>query len=180
MYVSSEVWEHNSFQHLPVLIAVSLMALFIGGCQHNIIQPEGEISSPNWPHLYPSRKDCIWHFSTKMGHRIKLVFTNFDLEPHQECTYDHIEVYDGDDSKSRSLGRHCGNKIPPPIMSSSNKMFMKFYSDASVQRNGFNAEHSTGKFESMKIHSYDQYLYQLLVIFHSGHHFRHILFSSSV
>ncbi|XP_064618038.1 tolloid-like protein 1 isoform X2 [Liolophura sinensis] len=130
-----------------------------GGCQHNIIQPEGEISSPNWPHLYPSRKDCIWHFSTKMGHRIKLVFTNFDLEPHQECTYDHIEVYDGDDSKARSLGRHCGNKIPPPIMSSSNKMFMKFYSDASVQRNGFNAEHSTVCGGHLMASSSDQKLY---------------------
>merc|ERR1719414_2524929 len=29
-----------------------------GGCQHKITNPKGEITSPNWPDLYPSRKDC--------------------------------------------------------------------------------------------------------------------------
>ncbi|XP_060072061.1 tolloid-like protein 1 [Ylistrum balloti] len=114
-----------------------------GGCQHTISDPQGEISSPNWPDYYPSRKDCVWQFTTTEGHRIKLVFQHFELEPHQECTYDHIEIFDGKDSNARSLGRFCGSSIPRPISSNSNVMYMVFYSDASVQRKGFHANHKT-------------------------------------
>ncbi|XP_046557391.1 LOW QUALITY PROTEIN: bone morphogenetic protein 1-like [Haliotis rubra] len=114
-----------------------------GGCQHEISDPYGEISSPNWPNFYPSRKDCVWHFTTKPGHRIKLTFHDFELEPHQECTYDHIIVFDGDDNSARSLGKFCGSKQPDPITSSGNRMYMVFYSDASVQRKGFHAEHES-------------------------------------
>lgn len=45
----------------------------LGGCQHEIIAPVGEVTSPSWPNFYPSRKDCVWHFTTTPGHRIKLV-----------------------------------------------------------------------------------------------------------
>ena len=33
------------------------------------------------------------------------VFNDFELEPHQECTYDHVEVFDGDNKDAKSLGR---------------------------------------------------------------------------
>ncbi|KAH3862569.1 hypothetical protein DPMN_025538 [Dreissena polymorpha] len=114
-----------------------------GGCQHEISSPVGEISSPNWPDFYPSRKDCVWHFSTVNGHRIKVVFQNFELEQHQECTYDHIEIFDGANNYANSLGRFCGVKIPSQVISTGNELYMVFYSDASVQRKGFHALHST-------------------------------------
>lgn len=63
----------------------------------------------------------------------------------QECTYDHVVVFDGDDSSARSLGKFCGALVPDPVTSSGNRMFMLFFSDASVQRKGFEAEHSTGR-----------------------------------
>jgi tolkin protein len=46
-----------------------------GGCKYEITAPSGTISSPNYPDYYPSRKDCVWHFTTTPGHRIKLVNT---------------------------------------------------------------------------------------------------------
>ena len=116
-----------------------------GGCQHEIDTPSGEISSPNWPDFYPSRKDCVWHFTTVNGQRIKIIFQNFELEQHQECTYDHIAIFDGDNTKARSLGRFCGAKVPHPVTSTGNTLYMVFYSDASVQRKGFHATHTTGK-----------------------------------
>ncbi|WAQ95864.1 TLL1-like protein [Mya arenaria] len=97
-----------------------------GGCQHEILAPSGEISSPNWPDFYPSRKDC-----------------NFELEQHQECTYDHIEIFDGSNNYAQTLGRFCGGKLPPTVISSGNELYMVFYSDASVQRKGFHATHNT-------------------------------------
>ena len=72
------------------------------------------------------------------------MFNDFELEPHQECTYDHVEIFDGDSADSRSLGKFCGSKVPYPIVASSNRMYMSFYSDASVQRKGFHATHTTG------------------------------------
>ncbi|KAK3090758.1 hypothetical protein FSP39_014380 [Pinctada imbricata] len=130
-----------------------------GGCQHKIKDPVGEISSPNWPDFYPSRKDCVWQFTTTPGHRVKLTFMTFELEPHQECTYDHIEVFDGNDINSRSLGKFCGSKLPHPIESSTNQMYMVFYSDASVQRKGFHATHKTVCGGRLLASDTPQYLY---------------------
>lgn len=114
-----------------------------GGCKYEITASHGEIMSPNYPDYYPSRKDCVWHFSTTPGHRIKLIFTMFEMEPHQECSYDHIIIYDGDSPDSHTLGRFCGSKPPHPIVATGNQMFMVFESDASVQRKGFLAFHTT-------------------------------------
>lgn len=114
-----------------------------GGCKYEVKAPKGEIFSPNYPDNYPPKKDCVWHFSTTPGHRIRLVFSLFDVEPHQECAYDHIVLYDGDSTDSHTLGRFCGSKLPHPISATSNELYMVFKSDASVQRAGFVAAHST-------------------------------------
>lgn len=79
------------------------------------------------------------------------VFKVFEMEPHQECAYDHIAIYDGDSPDSITLGRFCGNKEPHPILATGNQMYMVFKSDASVQRKGFLATHSTGSFLSITV-----------------------------
>lgn len=71
-------------------------------------------------------------------------FNEFEIEQHQECAYDHLELYDGPDSLAPSLGRFCGSKKPDPVVASGSSLFLRFYSDASVQRRGFQAVHSTG------------------------------------
>lgn len=68
-----------------------------------------------------------------------------DIESQPECAYDHLEVYDGRDSKAPVLGRFCGSKKPEPVLATGNRMFLRFYSDNSVQRKGFQASHSTGE-----------------------------------
>ncbi|CAG9136871.1 unnamed protein product [Plutella xylostella] len=114
-----------------------------GGCKHDVSQPHGTIVSPNYPDTYPSRKDCVWQFSTTPGHRIKLIFNVFELEPHQECAYDHVTIYDGASADEKTLGHFCGSKLPHPVVASQNQMYVVFKSDASVQRKGFLATHST-------------------------------------
>ncbi|XP_067828866.1 tolloid-like protein 2 isoform X5 [Heptranchias perlo] len=113
------------------------------GCEHKTNSAEGVITSPNWPDKYPSRKECTWGISATPGHRVKLAFNEFEIEQHQECVYDHLEVYDGPNEKSSILGRYCGSRKPEPVLTTGNKMFIKFFSDASVQRKGFHAKHST-------------------------------------
>ncbi|XP_010186719.1 PREDICTED: tolloid-like protein 1, partial [Mesitornis unicolor] len=112
-------------------------------CEQKIHSPNGIITSPNWPDKYPSRKECTWEISATPGQRVKLIFNEFEIEQHQECAYDHLEVFDGESEKSPILGRLCGNKIPEPLIATGNKMFLRFISDASVQRKGFQATHST-------------------------------------
>ncbi|XP_046641719.1 tolloid-like protein 1 [Daphnia pulicaria] len=114
-----------------------------GGCKHEIRAPYGEVLSPNYPHPYPARKECVWHFTTTPGHRIKLVFHEFEIESHHECAYDHVALFDGDSSEDTTLGRFCGLKAPHPIVASGNELYMVFKSDASVQRKGFQATHAT-------------------------------------
>ncbi|XP_059213752.1 bone morphogenetic protein 1-like isoform X2 [Centropristis striata] len=111
------------------------------GCDHAVTTVSGTISSPNWPNKYPSKKACTWSLSTTPGHRIKLVFNEIDMEAHLECAYDHLEIYDGRDARAMSLGRFCGTKKPSPVITSGNKMFLRFFSDNSVQKRGFEASY---------------------------------------
>lgn len=87
----------------------------------------GVLSAKPWPHPAPPQ-----------------TFSELDVEAQQECTYDHLEIFDGKDAKAPALGRFCGAKEPEPIVSSGNKMFLKFVSDNSIQKKGFEATHTTG------------------------------------
>lgn len=132
------------FYMLHEFLLSDCFKLYPGGCQHEITSAVGEVSSPEWPDHYPGRKDCVWHFVTTPGHRIKLVFNDFELEPHHQCNYDHVEIFDGSSAESKSLGKFCGSNVPEPLLASGNEMYMSFFSDASVQRKGFHATHTTG------------------------------------
>jgi tolkin protein len=60
-------------------------------------------------------------------------------------------IYDGDSPEANTLGRFCGSKAPHPIIANGNQMFLVFKSDASVQKKGFFASHTTGKtFDHLK------------------------------
>lgn len=68
-----------------------------------------------------------------------LKFQSFEVENHDNCVYDFLEIRDGDSSESRLIGIFCGYKSPPDIRSTGNKLFIKFVSDGSVQKGGFSA-----------------------------------------
>uniref|UniRef100_A0A8C9TFN9 Metalloendopeptidase n=1 Tax=Scleropages formosus TaxID=113540 RepID=A0A8C9TFN9_SCLFO len=129
---------------------INTVGSYVCQCRHGFVLHEnkhdckegassGTISSPNWPDKYPSRKECTWDITATPGHRVKI----FEIEQHQECAYDHLEAFDGDSDKSSILGRLCGSKLPEPLVSTGNRMYLRFISDASVQRKGFQATHST-------------------------------------
>ncbi|CAL8321576.1 unnamed protein product [Lota lota] len=113
------------------------------GCDQVVTGLTGILSSPDWPDTYPSQKACTWSLATVPGHRIKIAFNELDMEAHLECVYDHLQIHDGEDGRAPSLGRFCGAKKPPPVISSGNQMFLRFYSDNSVQKRGFELSYST-------------------------------------
>ena len=40
----------------------------------------GEITSPDYPSIYPNDADCQWHINVDFGYVVKLTFLEFDLE----------------------------------------------------------------------------------------------------
>jgi len=59
--------------------------------------------------------------------------------------YDYLEIRDGHEESSPLIGRYCGYKIPDDIKSNSNKLYVKFVSDGSVQKAGFAANFVKGR-----------------------------------
>lgn len=67
------------------------------------------------------------------------------IETHDKCVYDYLEIRDGHEKTSPEIGRYCGYKIPEDIKSTGNKLYVKFVSDGSVQKAGFAATFVKGK-----------------------------------
>jgi len=96
----------------------------------------GSIQSPNYPNNYPDNEEESWTLHVTGG-RVRLTFTDFDVEYETNCGYDSVEIIDTDDSTS--LGKFCGTSIPGPVTSTGDHMTVKFKSDYSETRKGFSA-----------------------------------------
>ncbi|GFR09911.1 bone morphogenetic protein 1 homolog, partial [Trichonephila clavata] len=109
-------------------------------CGGDIVQEKGILHSPNYPEDYWSNKECTWRITVPENHQVALKFQSFEIENHDNCVYDYLEIRDGHESTSPLLGRFCGYKNPDDIRSTGNKMTVKFVSDRSVQKAGFAAD----------------------------------------
>ena len=67
----------------------------------------------------------------------------FQLEPHSNCNYDKVEIYDGADVNARKIGPFCGTDNPADFTSSGNKLYVKFKTDGSQTYKGFAARFNT-------------------------------------
>ena len=111
-------------------------------CGFTMENPEthGSIQSPGYPGQYPHNRDCIWTIMTTPGKRIQFLFANLQLETHTNCSYDYLEVYDGDaieGADHQLLGKYCHTTSPPPVTSSGYLATVHFHSDESFSDNGF-------------------------------------------
>lgn len=106
----------------------------------------GNISSPNFPGLYPYDIDCSWLIVVAEGSSILLTFHHFELEYHDSCAYDYIKVYNGvAEDEGNLLGTFCGDVCPPQFTSSWNVMSIIFHSDRHVASRGFSVSYRKGK-----------------------------------
>ena len=84
-------------------------------------------------------------------------FDQFELESHDNCVYDYLELREGSSSDSPLIGRwdlmgapknpkyylnffaarFCGTDLPPDYVSNSNQLHVTFRSDYSVSHSGF-------------------------------------------
>jgi len=65
-------WTWRSWRYLT-LRGRWMLLMCTAGCQYEVTTVLGNVSSPNWPDNYPSRKNCAWRFNVTHGHRVKLV-----------------------------------------------------------------------------------------------------------
>ncbi|PIN97776.1 hypothetical protein AB205_0180870 [Aquarana catesbeiana] len=59
------------------------------------------------------------------------------IERHDSCAYDYLEIRDGNTEFSPLIGRFCGYDKPDDLKSSSNQLWVKFVSDGSINKAGF-------------------------------------------
>jgi len=97
----------------------------------------GEITSPSFPSTYPPNRKSIWLIRGPESGKIRVTFETMDMESDYACRYDYVEIFDGNDEKSQSLGRFCGSEIPSPLTSSANELYVIFVSDSSTHGSGF-------------------------------------------
>uniref|UniRef100_A0A8C5HD89 Cubilin n=1 Tax=Gouania willdenowi TaxID=441366 RepID=A0A8C5HD89_GOUWI len=111
------------------------------GCGGYLSTPMGMFGSPdpNLDGIYEMRMDCLWIIDMSVNKAVNLTFTSFELESSSNCRYDYVKVYDGDNTNFPLVGTYCGNNIPAPFVSSGNILTVRFVTDSSVQRRGFNA-----------------------------------------
>lgn len=73
------------------------------------------IDSPNYPLEYLADRECIWRISVPENRQVALKFQSFELENHDNCAYDYMEIRDGNDVGSQLIGIYCGYILPPNI-----------------------------------------------------------------
>ena len=96
----------------------------------------GEITSPEYPSNYPDNSNVAHIIEVTEGLKIELEILNFDLEHQSLCYYDFCQVLDTD---GKEIGKFCGTKVPPTIISSGSKMSVIFQSDKDINHKGFKA-----------------------------------------
>lgn len=68
---------------------------------------------------------------------LRITFPFFDLENSASCSFDFLQVNDGDSASSYMIGKYCGTAAPAELFSSHNSLYFWFRSDHSVSRRGF-------------------------------------------
>nr|XP_045374756.1 deleted in malignant brain tumors 1 protein-like [Camelus bactrianus] len=112
-------------------------------CGGFLSQSSGIFHSQFYPENYPNNARCVWDIEVENNYRVTLVFTDVQLEG--GCNYDYIEVFDGPYHSSPLLARVCDG-ARGSFTSSSNFISIRFVSDGSITRRGFQAEYYSSAF----------------------------------
>lgn len=82
--------------------------------------------------VYDNLLDCHYEFTVPEGFVVKLEFEQFHVAnctnatADATCSCDFVEVRDGAGPFSELIGLYCGFSRPPPLVSSSNSLWMRF------------------------------------------------------
>ncbi|XP_058527082.1 deleted in malignant brain tumors 1 protein [Ochotona princeps] len=118
-------------------------------CGGLLSQTSGRFSSPFYPKNYPNNARCVWDIEVPNNYQVTVTFSDVQLE--SGCRHDYIEVFDGPHRSSPLIARVCDG-VQGSFTSSSNFLSIRFISDGSVTRRGFQVEfYSTHSNESTNL-----------------------------
>uniref|UniRef100_A0A182RN21 Cubilin n=1 Tax=Anopheles funestus TaxID=62324 RepID=A0A182RN21_ANOFN len=111
----------------------------VPGCGGTYTQREGVISSPlsQTDNVYPNNLNCEYLIKLPIGSRVEIKFSKFHLEQSESCKFDYLEIFDGSSTEDASLGKFCGDRMPPAFTSTENSLLLKFHTDWSAPNPGF-------------------------------------------
>ncbi|EZA59389.1 Cubilin [Ooceraea biroi] len=94
---------------------------------------------------YQPFEECHWTVVTSPGKNIRLTINSMDIRnsinntQSDKCTGDYLEVRDGGGLYAEMLGQYCGNVLPLPIVSVSNKLWIRLHTDGTAEGTGATA-----------------------------------------
>ncbi|KAB1268757.1 CUB and sushi domain-containing protein 2, partial [Camelus dromedarius] len=160
-------WNVDSVVKGEPLTSAASLAVPCGG---NLTERRGTILSPGFPEPYLNSLNCVWKIVVPEGAGIqvrarrRLSSGSIPL-PSQiqvisfvtEQNWDSLEVFDGADNTVTMLGSFSGEKaepewslcpclgttVPALLNSTSNQLYLHFYSDISVSAAGFHLEYKS-------------------------------------
>ncbi|ODM98815.1 Cubilin [Orchesella cincta] len=115
------------------------------GCGGMLTSPSGSISSPNYPSSYDVGLECLWKIQVNQGSLVQLSFVDIDIQQSgsQQCWGEHVEVLDGSDRNSPSLGKFCSEDHVISFQSTGNSVTVKFVSYYGSSGRGFQLNYRT-------------------------------------
>ncbi|XP_044726579.1 cubilin-like [Chrysoperla carnea] len=99
------------------------------------------ISSPNYPEIPHPYTECEWIIRAPPGEALSINFLErVDITYSTDCSKAGIEVRDGASIRSPLLFLHCRYHRPSTQFSTSNVLYVRFYTNVPEPKNGFKAE----------------------------------------
>ena len=122
-------------------------------CNAFLQEGPGELASVGWPLHYPANLHCTWRISAPAQHRVRLDFTDFNLDIHElgHCTdqLDHVRLLDGGTLSESVIGFYCGHLAAFTVLSTERDIMIQFvsdrhtppisYNETAIVRRGFHA-----------------------------------------
>lgn len=104
-------------------------------CQYMFFDPSGQFRYDNNTNL------TMTIFPKQPNSKVRVEFSEFDLEASGNCIYDHLKIYNGPSRQSSLLGTWCGTNSPGTLNSthSSGALTFWFKADEGVTGEGWRA-----------------------------------------
>uniref|UniRef100_A0A0B7BPM5 CUB domain-containing protein n=1 Tax=Arion vulgaris TaxID=1028688 RepID=A0A0B7BPM5_9EUPU len=139
---ASEVWIRFRSDISISHIGFNLLYEFTE-CGGIITEPQGVITSPNYPNNYVSNTvACAWKIVAPEGTKIRVNFTDFNFETNTGCDSDNLQLQNGGLSDSPVIGKYCGTDLPSSFLSQSNKLRLTLQSNLTSRARRFRIVYS--------------------------------------
>lgn len=106
----------------------------------------GTIADGSGGNNYCNNMDCRWLIQPPQATSVTFNFNTFDVEPNSTdgfTIYDAVEIYDGTNTSAPLLGRFYGNSLPPSVTSTGGSMYIRFFSDVSEVKQGWDGYYTS-------------------------------------